>query len=286
MPGKCPGCGATTTPEARFCRRCGAPLKTGGGHDTAAPISPVAQTVPLADEGRATDGLAAEESQRLGEGTSRIKRAEMDELLRRIARDHSDSLAVPERDGEGLPASPAPAQADGSTKAAPVTNGLKAFNAENASLPQTESGIAPQTETVAASATPAETSATPVQAASGQRSGKGWRWAAAVLLFAVLGAGLLAVISVRRSKAAREGSTTAAPSGEEPQTSAAESGGQQIEPLTLESPQPANTTVQAPLPPARVPDAGAAAHPAGPTSPAVSYASPQPTPASTPDARQ
>src|ERR1051325_5662653 len=162
MSGKCPGCGATSAPEARFCRRCGAPLKARGA-DTAAQVSPVAQTVPLADEGRATDGLAAEESQRLGEGTSRIKRAEMDELLRRIARDHGDTLTRDQDGSDGLSLSPKLADGDGSSKAAPVTSGLKAGNAElaaSASLPHTESGPvsqaesdggAPQTETASSS---------------------------------------------------------------------------------------------------------------------------------------
>jgi hypothetical protein len=285
MPGKCPGCGATTTPEARFCRRCGAPLKTGGGHETSASISPVAQTVPLADEGRATDGLAAEESQRLGEGTSRIKRAEMDDLLRRIARDHSDALAH-DRDGDGLSQAPTRAQADGSSKAVPVTSGLNVLHAEVPGLQQTESGSTPQTAT-APDASPAQASATspsppPAQALSKKRSGLRWRWAALALLFVVLGAGLLAVISIRRSRASNPGSTAAAPSSEEPQTRAAEAGEQQIEPVSVESTPPANTPAPSP---ARARDAEAATHPATPTTHAVSSVSPAPVqPAPTPDA--
>lgn len=276
-------------PEARFCRRCGAPLKAGGGQDTAAQVSPVAQTVPLADEGRATDGLAAEESQRLGEGTSRIKRAEMDELLRRIARDHGDSLTRDQDGGDGLSPTPKLAAVDGSSKAAPVTSGLTAGNAEvaaSASLAQTESGVvpqakndgAPQTETASSSSS----SATPARSSSKVRSGFSWRWAAAILLCVVLGAGLLTVFAIRRSRAARASSTTDAPTtGEEPQqATAAATGEQQIEPPTVESPPPANTNAQAP---ARARDTEAAAHPTGPPSTAISSVSPAPSP--TPEAR-
>lgn len=288
MPAKCPGCGTTGAPEARFCRRCGAPLKAGGGQDTLARVSPVAQTVPLAEEGRATDGLAAEESQRLGEDTSRIRRAEMDDLLRRIARDHGDSLT---RDGDGLSATPLLAQGDGSSEAAPaVTSGLNAENAEivenveSASLPQTKGGVPAQTESGGVEQTENAVGATPAQALSAERSGFKWKWAAAILLCVVLGASALAVISIRRSRASGESSTTATPASEEPQPVAAETGAPQIEPLTVESPPPANTPAQAPL---STQETEAAAHPSGPSSPAVASVSPAPpTPAPTPDARQ
>src|SRR5215210_7501139 len=90
--------------EARFCRRCGAQLKVKSAHNTDSPISPMAQTVPLADEGRTTDGLWTEESHELASGTSRIRRTEMEDLLRRVSREH---------DGDGQSRHPL-AQADGS----------------------------------------------------------------------------------------------------------------------------------------------------------------------------
>jgi tetratricopeptide (TPR) repeat protein len=82
----CPGCGAATLPEARFCRLCGAPLKTGAsGHESEAPVSPLAQTIPLTGEGRATDGLGADEARRAASDTARVSRGEMEHLLRRSA---------------------------------------------------------------------------------------------------------------------------------------------------------------------------------------------------------
>src|SRR4051812_9313170 len=101
MPRECPVCGVRITArEARFCRRCGAPLKAAGGEtDANRVVSPVAPTAPLTDEGRATSGLAAEESQRLADHTSRIKRAEMEDLLRRVAQEH---------DGDGAGSSSLP----------------------------------------------------------------------------------------------------------------------------------------------------------------------------------
>ncbi|HEY0376333.1 MAG TPA: tetratricopeptide repeat protein [Pyrinomonadaceae bacterium] len=78
----CPGCGATTVPEARFCRLCGTPLKVGGGREDEAPISPKAQTIPLTGEARSTDGLGQDEPRRPAPHTSRVGRAEMENLLR------------------------------------------------------------------------------------------------------------------------------------------------------------------------------------------------------------
>ena len=56
----CPSCGADIFPGARFCRRCGAPLRedTGTGE-----VSPRAETVPLQKEEvtRVTEALAPED---------------------------------------------------------------------------------------------------------------------------------------------------------------------------------------------------------------------------------
>ncbi|HKC65404.1 MAG TPA: tetratricopeptide repeat protein [Pyrinomonadaceae bacterium] len=80
----CPSCGANAVPEARFCRQCGAPLKAGGALEGEEPVSPLAQTVPLKGEGRATDGLSAEDERRGTSRTSRVDRAEIDDILRRV----------------------------------------------------------------------------------------------------------------------------------------------------------------------------------------------------------
>lgn len=78
MQKSCPICGAETFPGARFCRRCGAPLvRAGDGGE----VSPQAATVPLADEGRSTDGLGADEPSHAAD-TTRVSRAELERLLR------------------------------------------------------------------------------------------------------------------------------------------------------------------------------------------------------------
>lgn len=81
----CSSCRATSTLEARFCRYCGAPLKVSGPRDEAeAPISPLAQTVPLTDDGRTTEGLTATDG--LGQttpDTAKMGPAEMENILRR-----------------------------------------------------------------------------------------------------------------------------------------------------------------------------------------------------------
>src|SRR5436305_8188387 len=85
----CPSCGTTAVPEARFCRLCGAPLKAGGALEGEEPVSPLAQTVPLKGEGRATDGLSAEDERRGASKTSRVDRAEIDNILRRVEADYA-----------------------------------------------------------------------------------------------------------------------------------------------------------------------------------------------------
>lgn len=75
----CPSCGADIFPGARFCRRCGAPLRedTGTGE-----VSPRAETVPLQQaEGRVTDALAPEEG-RPSADTTRVSISEMERILR------------------------------------------------------------------------------------------------------------------------------------------------------------------------------------------------------------
>src|SRR5687768_6773107 len=78
----CPGCGAATVPEARFCRLCGAPLTLARPLNADAHVSPLAQTIPLTGEARSTDGLGPEEGHRSAPNTSKVGRAEMEDLLR------------------------------------------------------------------------------------------------------------------------------------------------------------------------------------------------------------
>jgi tetratricopeptide (TPR) repeat protein len=79
----CPSCGAETHPGARYCRRCGTPLRasTGDGDGTGE-VSPQAATVPLNGEARTTDGLGNDESRFPSADTARVNRADLDQLLR------------------------------------------------------------------------------------------------------------------------------------------------------------------------------------------------------------
>lgn len=80
----CPSCGAETHPGARYCRRCGAPLRasTGQGEGTGE-VSPQAATVPLGGDVRPTDGLGSDDRQLPSAAdTGRVNRADLDHLLR------------------------------------------------------------------------------------------------------------------------------------------------------------------------------------------------------------
>jgi tetratricopeptide (TPR) repeat protein len=161
----CPGCGATTVPEARFCRLCGTPLKVAGGREGEAPVSPKAQTIPLTGEPRSTDGLGQDEPRRPAPNTSRVGRAEMDKLLRSASADVKPS-------GDGG------AQKSGAQTTTLVSDKLA-----------TESG--PK----AAASTPAS---------SNTSSRRRWQVAAVALLCVALVAGVLAFILSRRSGSTAE----------------------------------------------------------------------------------
>lgn len=252
MPRECPGCGATATPEARFCRRCGAPFRIGGGHDTDSPISPMAQTVPLADQGRTTDGLLTEESQQLATGTSRIRRTEMEDMLRRISREHG---------GDGRSESHPLAQGDGSSpESVPITSTL-----------QTPSTSAPSHKT---SSNRAATTT-----ARAPRRWHRWQGAAIILLCMTLAIGLVSFISYRRSSATGTGDTPTAPASEEKQPDASAEPVPQPEQAAAATTAPPDTKA---IPePSRARGTEAAARPASETSLAATT-----TPASSPETRQ
>ena len=167
-------------PEARFCRLCGAPLKAAGMHDSEAPISPLAQTVPLSGEGRATDGLSQDEPLHTAAETSRVGRAEIEDILRRVQAEYGsdNQKTAPETIGE---------------VAAPQTTTLS---------PEV---IAPPTTTTAQpgnSSSPASTTAPPAQAIQptvNVRSRRMWQVAAVILLCVALVATVLAFLLSRRA---------------------------------------------------------------------------------------
>jgi hypothetical protein len=248
MPRECPGCGATTTPEARFCRRCGVPLKISGGHDTDSPVSPRAQTIPLVDEGRTTDGLWTEESHELATGTSRIKRAEMEDLLRRVSREHADGDG---QDGHVLLAKADGSSMDGSATAPAVTSTLKTQSTDAQTIQ-------------------------PSPAAATNTARRKWRLLALPVLGLLLVAGLLSFIYIRRSKVAGAGEPSIAPVsiGAQPAI-ASESPQPPTEPATQEG-LPQTDGAAKPAPSARTRDMEAEAHP---EAPATSPAKPSTTPA-------
>lgn len=167
----CPGCGAKTVPGARFCRTCGAPLMAGIASDGDAPVSPLAQTIPLTGEGRATDGLTSDEARRAASDTTRVGRAEMENLLRR-----APALPIKhENDGDG----------DGE-KSVPQTTTLVMENFTPALDPTLASDTSPA---VASSAQPA----------SNVRARRMWQVLAVALLCVALVAGVLAFILSRRA---------------------------------------------------------------------------------------
>jgi hypothetical protein len=261
--------------------------------ERAAPISPVAQTVPLAEEGRATNGLPAEESQRLGEGTSRLRRTEMEDLLRRVAREHASGGGGGD-DAHSYPSLDKPA--DGAEPSAPLTNALQTLPADKSvpahrksapadAIVPAKTGATADTsapseavETADTDAPAATTLAASPEARRTPRPRR-WQWAAIILLCVSLAAGLLALISSRRSKASDVSGPATAPAGEEQPQAAAETGALEIEPVKIETPPPVNTP-PAP-PPERTREASeSAAHPAAPQTPVggQSVAPPLPSP--------
>jgi len=249
MPRECPGCGATTTPEARFCRRCGAPLKIGGGHDTDSPVSPGAQTIPLVDEGRTTDGLWTEESHELATGTSRIKRAEMEDLLRRVSREHADG---DDHGGHALTVKADGSSRDGSAATPAVTSTLKTPNTD-----------APTIQ--------------PSPSAATNTARHKWRLLALPILGLLLVAAVLSFIYIRRSKVAGAVEPATVPVSVDAQPAVvSESPQQPTEPSTQES-SPQTESAAKPAPSARARDTESEAQTGAP---ATSPAKPATTPAS------
>ena len=180
----CPGCGATTLPGARFCRVCGRLLRgaEGGPADGGAAggggVSPGAKTVPLDGEGRQTKGIAADDPHGPVTNTSKVKREEMDELLRRA------------RPAEYVPA--------------PVERGSRPADAPlHPSGPSTNE-LKPPPETATATQTPAplsaSTDASQVSAHT-KRTRRAWPFIliALALVVAVV-AGLKMLLSTRRQE--------------------------------------------------------------------------------------
>jgi tetratricopeptide (TPR) repeat protein len=160
-------------PGARFCRACGAPLNAIGAHDTGSTVSPQAQTIPFAGEGRTTDGISPEEHGYTGADTARVKQDEIDRLLRQMPAGHES----------------------------------RASGAVAAELPQTvaplDARLAPTVVDEAETASPSSTVAGKAANASSNR--RIWQAAAALLLVIALAAGALAYFFSRQSATNDEG---------------------------------------------------------------------------------
>jgi tetratricopeptide (TPR) repeat protein len=169
-------------PEARFCRLCGAPLKLASLHDGNAPISPLAQTIPLTGEGRATDGLAADDHQHSSPDTSKVGRAEMDSILRRVQAEYAN-------DGKK-------AAQESVETASPQTTTL------------TPQSSAPAQPVKSQAATPSSSPAQASQPATNVRARRMWQVAAVSLLCVALVAGVLAFVLSRRASSSDTGNTT------------------------------------------------------------------------------
>ncbi|HEV2764027.1 MAG TPA: zinc ribbon domain-containing protein, partial [Pyrinomonadaceae bacterium] len=100
----CSSCGAQTAAEARFCRRCGAPLRAASSAPDEEFVSPKAPTVPLKEEPRPTEDLASADAARPGPETGRVDRAELDALLRQAVSRADSFDAPPPNDTQVFPA--------------------------------------------------------------------------------------------------------------------------------------------------------------------------------------
>ena len=78
----CPNCGASSPPEARFCRLCGTSLQHAGAGVSDLSVSPIAQTVPLEADARSTDGLPPDDPRRPSPDTTRVAQSEIEKLLK------------------------------------------------------------------------------------------------------------------------------------------------------------------------------------------------------------
>lgn len=122
----CPGCGSSTTQEARFCRVCGAPTKAFDASD--GQVSPQAQTIPLTEDIRSTDGLSKEERQKQKAATtSKISRVEVEKLLQRghTAEQEDDGGAAAQAGHQSLAAEQTEASVADESYAAPTTSELQ-----------------------------------------------------------------------------------------------------------------------------------------------------------------
>jgi tetratricopeptide (TPR) repeat protein len=199
----CPGCGATPVAGARFCRVCGTPLKRTGepADGDGGAVSPGARTIPLTNEARPTRGMADDPHAPVT-NTSKVPRAEMDDLLRRPR-----AAAPPEPDSnDGADAPTQQVAWDDIHRSAPPTKEL---------TPQPPQTSTEQTLPIAHVAPPpAQNQTRPVA-----RKRRAWPFIiAGLLLFVGLVAGLRLLSSSRRGEtpvASNTGNANVTPAGDQ-----------------------------------------------------------------------
>lgn len=176
--------------EARFCRLCGAPLKTAGV--TGQPVNPRAKTAPLSEEGRTTHGFPAEDGNASSPNTTRVRRAEMEDLLRHApaspqteAADAAEGYAAPET--AAISIRPGAALED-SLRTTAQDSSESVEKAEAAS--HAEEKKSPQVKVASGKVRAKGVAASEAKSAGGSR--RVWQLAALALLFVAVGAALLA----------------------------------------------------------------------------------------------
>jgi tetratricopeptide (TPR) repeat protein len=184
----CPSCGATTLPGGRFCRVCGALLKRSDAPaDGGGGVSPGARTVPLSNEARPTKGMGTEDPHGPVTNTSKVKRAEMDELLRNP---HSAERLYTDGANESKIAP------DDIHRSAPPTNEL---------TPPPETPAQTIDIPAAAAVTP------PKQTRPGARTRRVWPVIVGLLAIMALTAGLIVFLNARRNEPVFSNTSNAPP---------------------------------------------------------------------------
>jgi hypothetical protein len=247
-----------TPPEARFCRHCGAPLRTVATFGNDEPISPLAQTVPLSGEGLTTSNLGADEDGGTASDTRRVARAEMEQLLRRA---RFEVQPDGRRDGDGTTAVI-------SDYAAPPTGELRQE--------------APSQVAVSAPAHSAQ------RAAVAARPRRSWALVTALLLLATLSGALLAYYFLRQRTTENAANVTNAANSNQPAeavnaNSAVAEAGVEAAGVPEAGPQAEETPQPSPRPSASVEQARAKRERG--TETAVLQATPTPTPTASPVAQ-
>jgi tetratricopeptide (TPR) repeat protein len=176
----CRICGASPVPGARFCRVCGTPLQTStGAGETGNAVSPLAQTIPLAGEGRPTDGIAPEE---FGFSKPETGRVGQDEFARLVRQPQNGRESQPQLDAGVLSRSDTPTV---------VMEAEQAGDGANTASPSSTSSASQQP-------------AAPVTA----RPRRTWQFIAIGLLCIALVAGALAIFYSRQPSSSEAGGST------------------------------------------------------------------------------